>query len=73
VSDRHEWAGTGFQLLTPTAVVELADDGEDTGNWGLAFSTGSNGCMIIGSAGELRALADNIRAELARVDTEPAD
>jgi hypothetical protein len=73
MSDRYEWAGTGFQLLTSAEVAELADDGNLDGEWGLAFSTGSNGCMIIGSAGELRALADNIRAELARVETEPAD
>jgi hypothetical protein len=68
VSTRYEWAGTGFELLTPAEVAEEADDGNPDGDWGLAFSTGSNGCMIVGSADALRELAARIPVALAAAE-----
>lgn len=68
MSTRYEWAGTGFELLTPAEIAEVSEDGNDAGDWGLAFCTGSNGCMIIGSADALRELAARIPVELAQAE-----
>lgn len=50
MTTQWEWAGTGFDLVTPEELEELSEDGNDAGDYGLSFSTGSNGCMIVGSA-----------------------
>lgn len=61
MSMRFEWA-TAFtpELVTPSDLEDLADDGNDDGDWGLAWSTGSNGCMVYGSLEDLRAMALSI-------------
>jgi hypothetical protein len=62
MATQFEWAHAtdGPGLLDPEELAEFADDGNVDGDWGLAFSTGSNGCMIFGSPMELEALARRI-------------
>lgn len=56
--ERFEWAHAegGFRVVGPFELAEIAPDGNPEGDWGLAFSTGSNGCMLYGSPAELRRL-----------------
>lgn len=55
VSDAEQW------LVDPETLSDIADDGNPNKDFGLAFSTGSNGCMIFGSLKELDELADKIK------------
>jgi hypothetical protein len=66
VSTRFEWAhaSCGPDLVTPEELAEYADDGNPDGDYGLAFMTGSDGCMIFGSPEDLRDLAHRILAAL---------
>jgi hypothetical protein len=67
MSARYEWAHTsdGPRLVRPSELDELAPDGNEDWDWGLEFSTGSDGCMIYGSLDDLADLGDRIRALVA--------
>lgn len=67
--DRYEWAhaSVGPQLVRPAVLRELADDGNPDGDWGLAWSTGSDGCMVFGSLDDLQSLATRITRMVAAV------
>jgi hypothetical protein len=58
MSERFEWAhaSDGFRVVGPFELAELAPDGNPDGDWGVAFVTGSNGCMLYGTPDELRRL-----------------
>jgi hypothetical protein len=65
VSQRFEWAHAsgGFELVVPDVLDDWAEDGNDAREWGLAFSTGSNGCMVYGSLEDLHGLGVSIVAQ----------
>jgi hypothetical protein len=71
---RFEWAHTsdGFSLIGPEELEELAPAGNEAQEWGLSFTTGSNGCMIYGSLEDLHSLAVGIglRIEAVQRDNE---
>jgi hypothetical protein len=56
--ERFEWAHAsgGFRVVGPDELAELADDGNPDGDWGVAFMTGTNGCMLHGTTDQLRRL-----------------
>ena len=64
MANRFEWAHvTDLErwLVKPDDLAELADDGNEDKDWGLSFSTGSNGCMIFGTLDDFVRLSDVIR------------
>lgn len=77
MSSRFEWAhaSMGPELVPPDELDELAPDGNDDGEWGLAWMTGSDGCMVYGSLEDLHAMAVRIglmvESEQRRLNERP--
>lgn len=63
MSSRFEWAhaSVGPDLVGPDELDELAPDGNEDRDYGLAFMTGSDGAMVYGSLDDLDALADRVK------------
>jgi hypothetical protein len=64
MASRFEWAHVSDvspDLVEPVDLAEVADDGNPNGDFGLSFSTGSNGCMIFGTLDGIDELADKIK------------
>lgn len=72
MATRFEWAHAsgGFSLIGPEELEELAPDGNEAREWGLEFSTGSNGCMIYGSLEDLHSLAVGIGLRIEQVQRD---
>lgn len=75
MTSQYEWAhvSNGVRLVGPDELHELAPVGNDDRDWGLEFSTGSNGCMIYGPLQDLIKLAENIHQQIEQAVLSPVE
>lgn len=68
MSSRFEWAhaSMGPDLVDPDELDELAPDGNEDREWGLAFMSGSDGAMVYGSLDDLSEMVTRIQGLIAQ-------